>query len=123
MITDNELADYRNGNGPTPPDDFQVTEFDIPANAQYGGLNIISAGYNHTLNLIYVVHDTPNEMGGWAQLIFNNCEWADGSPVLNHNSTPVDIMAPDRAVESDTPGGNEAEEFYHFLEDIGVEVF
>lgn len=123
MITDNELADCRIDDGPTNPDDFQVTEFDIPANAQYGGLDIISAGYNHTLNLIYMLHDTPNEMGGWAQLIFHNCEWTNGSPILNHNSTPVGIMAPERAVESDTPGGDEAEELYNLLEDLGVKVF
>jgi len=97
--------------------------FELPENAQYGDCDITEIAYNLGSDAIFVQFECEKAHNGWDQLIFSNCKRENGQAIVNPDGVPVGLMPPEQALDSDTPGGNEAETLYDLLEDIGISVY
>lgn len=106
--------------------DYDVVQFDVPDGKQWADGIIIEAGFNLDLGRIYVVYEIEepgeNQLAE-DQIVFTGCDYKDGQPVLNHDGIPVGILSPQQAINTETPGANEAEALYDILEGLGVRVY
>lgn len=100
--------------------EHDITQFDVPTDAEYGGHPIEEIGYNHDLDRVYVLYEDENGPDGWEQLIFGAEKQGGQARVTNF---PPGLVTPEMLPEDgDTPGGRESKALYELLEEVGVEV-
>ena len=95
-------------------EDLQVI-FDIPHNATFGPYPITEVGYSPFG--LFVIYDDDTAIDGRDQLRFG-VEVTDGEIAVTER--PVGLCTPAVASESSSPGANEAEDLYGFLESLGI---
>lgn len=96
-------------------------EFDVPNAAKYAGYPINEIGYNVDLQRVYVIFEGDDLADGWDQLIFQAQQSSTGT--VSIVGYPAGLMTPVDARKSDTEGGNEAEELYNLLDELGIRVY